>query len=130
MLNGIETHFNAEGNIELPTVLQLGIYHIAQEALNNVLKHASASDVSVHLARDGHRVEMEIEDNGSGFDVHESSAGIGLQSMRERAEALGGVLCITSKTGAGTSPVRRPGARPPGVSQLGRATVCGCGVGK
>lgn len=98
-----EGPLHAEGNIQLPTVLQLGIYRIAQEALNNVLKHASASDVSVHLSRDGKRVEMEIEDNGSGFDVHESSAGIGLQSMHERAEALGGVLRITSKTGAGTS---------------------------
>ncbi len=101
--SGMETHFNAEGNIELPTVLQFGIYRIAQEALNNVLKHASASDVNVHLSRDGERIEMKIEDNGIGFDLNDSSAGIGLQSMRERAEAMGGVLRITSKMGAGTS---------------------------
>ncbi len=101
--SGMETHFGAEGNIELPSALQLGIYRIAQEALNNVLKHASASEVSLHLSRDGQRVEMEIEDNGNGFNVNDSSAGMGLQSMRERAEALGGVLRITSKIGAGTS---------------------------
>ncbi|MCP3907511.1 MAG: sensor histidine kinase, partial [Oceanicoccus sp.] len=77
---------------------------IAQEALNNTLKHATATSVIVYLRVNDEWVELEIADNGQGFDTAATGkqGGIGLVSMRERAERLGGVLMISSTLGEGT----------------------------
>ncbi|MCP4593458.1 MAG: sensor histidine kinase, partial [bacterium] len=80
------------------------LYRIAQEALNNALKHAGASQVtlSVRFAEDS--VTLEVTDNGQGFDPADvqGKAGLGLISMRERAEKIGGQLTIHSAPGEGT----------------------------
>jgi signal transduction histidine kinase len=80
------------------------LYRIAQEALNNILKYSEASLVSVSLRGLSGFIELEVDDNGVGFDVLslESSCGIGLVSMRERTEKLGGCFSVTSKPGKGT----------------------------
>ena len=81
-------------------------YRIAQEALNNVAKHAHAGRVDVILSkRDGHAL-MIVEDDGVGFEpasIHNTTRGIGLLTMRERAMLAGGSLDIESQTGRGTS---------------------------
>jgi signal transduction histidine kinase len=73
--------------------------------LNNTLKHAAATVVTVHIRTNAHQVELEVIDNGQGFDAHPSGeqGGIGLNSMRERAEKRGGALLVTSAPGNGTS---------------------------
>jgi signal transduction histidine kinase len=82
------------------------ILRIAQEALQNALRHAGASHVDVRLqAVDGH-LRVAVADDGVGFDPDEPglrSRHLGLTSMQERARALGGTLSIASRPGAGTT---------------------------
>lgn len=100
--SGMETDIIAEGEFDLPSDIQVGMYRIAQEALNNALKHASATQVMVRLLEGGQKVEMEIEDNGIGFDPDQSFGGLGITSMRERADEIGGKMTIVSKYDQGT----------------------------
>jgi signal transduction histidine kinase/pSer/pThr/pTyr-binding forkhead associated (FHA) protein len=90
---------------DLPTSLEEGLYWIALEALNNALKHTRATTVRVRLNVDNNLVEMEVKDNGQGFDLQAAAAssGVGLVSMRERARALGGSLSVVSTVGQGTT---------------------------
>ena len=89
--------------------IEAAVYRIAQEALNNILKHARASRVNISLTRrtDG-MILFRVEDDGVGFDVQEMSAGgprshkMGLLGMRERIACLGGRFTITSSKGTGT----------------------------
>jgi signal transduction histidine kinase len=84
------------------------LYRIAQEALNNALKHASPSSVAVTLRVEGEpparRIALQVADDGCGFDVGTmgGAGGIGRDSMRERAEQAGGILTIHSALGEGT----------------------------
>ena len=94
-----------DGDAKLQDHVEEGLYFIAQEALNNALKHADADSVTVRItSRDGF-VQIEVQDNGNGFEISPTgdSGGIGLSSMRERAEDLGGSLAITSAPGNGTN---------------------------
>jgi CheY-like chemotaxis protein len=77
-------------------------YRIAQEALRNVSKHAKASDVEVKLAATGQALQLSIIDSGVGFDTAGVSSGLGLYSMRERAELASGSFSVTSEPGCGT----------------------------
>jgi signal transduction histidine kinase len=82
------------------------ILRIAQEALQNALKHADADQVEVRLRSDDGRLVLEVEDDGVGFDPGAPGARsrrLGLTSMEERAERLGGTLEIRSAPGAGTT---------------------------
>lgn len=101
---GVDAHLLVEGEVELPTSVEEGLYRIAQEALNNILKHAAATSVTVRFYREDDLVALEIADNGAGFDPDAMTdhGGMGLVSMRERAERLGGSLTILSAPDAGT----------------------------
>jgi signal transduction histidine kinase len=81
--------------------LHLGIYRILQEQLNNVLKHAGASKVSVHLKRYKDMIHLSVTDNGKGFTVQGNKSGIGLMNMQTRAENLNGTFHLESKPGQG-----------------------------
>jgi PAS domain S-box-containing protein len=84
--------------------VKVAMYRIAQEALNNVVKHAQArhANVSLHYAPSG-RPTLRIEDDGHGFDLSSIPAGhLGVGIMRERAEAVGATLVIESQPGRGT----------------------------
>jgi signal transduction histidine kinase len=86
---------------------EIALFRIAQEGLNNILKHAEATSVSICLEVDETAVLLEVQDNGNGFDINnqteQSTAGFGLHSMRERAEALRGRFRINSIPGQGTT---------------------------
>jgi len=91
------------GECQCPTDVQIAFYRITQEAINNINKHARASQAFVNLRCDHDRLILRIGDNGRGFDsesrlVHR----MGLQIMSERAEAVGAVLTINSQSGQGT----------------------------
>jgi PAS domain S-box-containing protein len=81
------------------------LYRIAQEALNNVSKHAAATRVWIVLERCGADLRLEIRDDGRGFDPEAGAAasGLGLIGMRERAQLVGGALTVSSRTGDGTT---------------------------
>lgn len=116
---GVEVRLLGDTDIELPVVIEEGLYRIAQEALNNALKHAMASRVTIRINLDGDRVKLEVADNGRAFDVAsvEGGGGMGLRNMRERAERLNGSLNIVSRHGEGTTisatvPLRQSWSRP------------------
>jgi signal transduction histidine kinase/putative methionine-R-sulfoxide reductase with GAF domain len=102
---GMNARLTVDGEFKLDASTELALYRIAQEALNNTLKHAGASEVHVNLQRVQNTVSLAIHDNGCGFDLREKSTGggMGLTNMQERSAALGGVLEIISHPGAGTS---------------------------
>ncbi|MCX4766561.1 histidine kinase [Streptomyces sp. NBC_01275] len=80
----------------LPAALQVAMYRITAEALNNVVRHSHADRArAVVSAADG-RVSLRIADNGDGFAAHQDGAGVGLRSMAERSEELGGAFTLTS----------------------------------
>ena len=93
---------------EIPIHLRTVIYRIIQEAFNNVAKHSRAEFVHLRLQRRNRSIELMISDNGDGFDldralsVQRNRRGIGLASMRERAELSGGHFSIESLIGEGT----------------------------
>ena len=100
---GVETQLSVDTALALPAAVEQALYQIAQEALNNVLKHARATIVTVRLRGEEARAILEIADNGCGFDVRAVRAGgLGLTSMRERAAQLDAALEINSALGAGT----------------------------
>jgi len=101
---GVEVHLLADPELELPSLVEKELYRVAQEALNNAIKHAAATVVTIRLdTLDGY-VELEVVDNGRGFDpaTLAGERGIGLSSMEERVKGLGGVLTIRSAPGEGT----------------------------
>lgn len=101
---GVEVQMLTENYQTQPASLEAELYHVIQEALNNVLKHAAASEVVVSLTQTGQHLHVNIEDNGQGFDVETlaESSGFGLASMQERVEKFGGNLTLTSRPGHGT----------------------------
>ncbi len=89
--------------VVLPAEVQVAFYRVCQEALNNVAKHAKARRVEIDLQHEGTAVELHIRDDGKGFDPEQTVSGhYGLGMMRERAEAVGALLTITSQPGHGT----------------------------
>jgi len=101
---GVEARLLVEGEVELPALVEGALYRIALEALNNALKHASATAVTVRISPDGEAISLEVADNGRGFDpaATRGGGGMGLTTMRERAERLGGTMTILSAPGEGT----------------------------
>jgi signal transduction histidine kinase len=101
---GVEVDYQVQGEISLPPRVEEALYHIAQEALNNALKHAAATRISLLLSQQEDKVSLTITDNGAGFrllDLSESG-GLGLTSMRERVDSLGGDLAIDTEVGGGS----------------------------
>ena len=98
-----------DASVDLPAAVEGAFYRIAQEALNNALKHSQPSSVTVTLRKEGsltnRRVAMEVTDDGKGFEpgAGDGAGGIGLPSMRERAERVGGTLTIHSTPDQGTT---------------------------
>jgi len=98
----MDVRLEAPEGIRLPPAVEEGLYRIAQEALNNALKHSRATNVRVTLSVGGDSVYLAVRDNGQGFDpTAEHIAGLGLTSMRERAAELGGELRIDAAPGKG-----------------------------
>jgi signal transduction histidine kinase len=89
---------------DLPPAVKLSLYRITQEALNNVAKHSRATQAAIRLhVEDNGQVELSISDNGQGFEPGSVSANsLGLGIMRERANAIGATLDISTEKGKGT----------------------------
>ncbi len=102
---GLRTALYIEGEERLSPALQEQIYHIAQEALTNVLKHARAREVTISLAFGEGSIRLEICDNGRGFDpaTVQTMGGLGIAGMHERSREIGGALAIQSAPGQGTT---------------------------
>ena len=108
------THFGVEAHFEVVGVgteryrphIEINLYRIAQEALNNIHKHAAAKCVEVVLMRRGGELVLSIEDDGRGFDplhAQQEGRGLGLTGMQERATLVGGTLQIERAASGGTT---------------------------
>jgi signal transduction histidine kinase len=100
----LEVNVTIDGNdaLSLPLDVRIAFFRITQEALNNIVKHAQAKKVDVYLWRAEGQAKMIIRDNGHGFNVNSSSAGIGLKSMMERSHHVGAQVQVVSEPGQGT----------------------------
>jgi two-component system nitrate/nitrite sensor histidine kinase NarX len=95
---------NVKGQKTLPANVQVALYRLCQEGLNNIAKHAGADQVEINLQFEADTVEAHIHDDGCGFDPANVTTGQhGLSIMRERADAIGATLSIDSQPGHGTS---------------------------
>ena len=100
--SGIELSINFEGHEQLSLAIRETLFRIAQEALANVARHSSARHVDVFLEYGTNSVTLIVKDYGHGFDTGAKHDGLGLHSMQERTEALGGSFTIDSAPGQGT----------------------------
>jgi PAS domain S-box-containing protein len=99
----IPVDVTVDGEYVLPTEVQIAFYRVCQEALNNIAKHARASQVKINLKHEEGIIELRIHDDGQGFDSNQIFSGhYGLRMMYERSEAVGAQLTITSRPGDGT----------------------------
>ena len=94
--------------ISLAPHQEVAVYRIAQEALNNIWRHAAATAVAVSLRREGAEIVLRIADDGRGFDLEAQRSGrpetsFGLLGMVERAELIGGRLAVDGAAGVGTT---------------------------
>jgi two-component system, NarL family, sensor kinase len=106
-LAGVEVEVDVD-SVDLPPHVEVALYRIAQEALQNVVKHAEASTVLIRLAAGDDGVRLVVTDDGGGFDEDtvagaEDRHSYGLVGIRERAELIGARLTITSRPGTGTA---------------------------
>ncbi|HKI86551.1 MAG TPA: GAF domain-containing protein [Thermoanaerobaculia bacterium] len=118
---GLTIRFKSRGftGDRLPAAVETGLYRIAQEAITNVVRHSQASRVDVLVMHLGDRVQLVIEDDGIGFRLDSTwrTDRIGLISMRERAEALGGTLTIETSPGMGTTVVAEVSSADPNLDR-------------
>ena len=92
-----------EGEFDLDPEIKLALYRITQEALNNIAKHAQATQASIQLSHNGQGIALVIRDNGIGFNLDDVQAtSLGLDIMRERSEEIGAELRVSSEPGNGT----------------------------
>jgi signal transduction histidine kinase len=100
----LQVTLSTDGEQKLPPDVQVTLYRVAQEALNNIVKHADARTAQVQLRRRSHRVELQVIDDGRGYDPSTIPPGhLGVSIMRERVDAIGATLVIRSRPGRGSS---------------------------
>lgn len=100
----IKVHFDSNlpfMDAEIPQTLQLTMFRIAQEQLNNIMKHAEATTVSVKLWRSAKEIHLQITDNGKGFDTNKQRAGLGLNNIFSRVEQYKGKVRLQTNPGEG-----------------------------
>jgi two-component system, NarL family, sensor kinase len=104
-------NFNVKWNISglndrLEDYLEIAIFRIIQELMNNIVKHAKVNEAKIELVKNGSMINILVQDNGVGFDMQELGSirkGTGLQSIRNRAKLLNGKIDIVSEPGKGTA---------------------------
>jgi signal transduction histidine kinase len=102
---GVRAEMEVEGERRLSIAVEQELYRIAQEALNNIMKHARAQHVTLRVRFDDKAVSLQIHDDGAGFDMRsiENGGGMGLHSFAARAAKIGGQVTVDSEPGQGTT---------------------------
>jgi NarL family two-component system sensor histidine kinase LiaS len=99
---GVRVDVRAQGERSLPLQFEQTLFRITQEALANVARHSQANGVEILLVYEADKITLAVLDDGQGFNVDRKRSGLGLHSMRERAESLQGSLSIESVPDEGT----------------------------
>ena len=100
--SGIAIETRIEIAARLSADAERAVYRLCQEGLNNVVKHSEASRATLAATQTNGELTLRVADDGAGFDASQASSGVGLRSMRERVELLGGTFRIASRPGGGT----------------------------
>lgn len=101
-VNKVSIKLNITQGTLLPPDVALCFFRVIQEALNNVVQHSNAENVSIDFMITDGTAHLRIADDGSGFDTSLPNSGLGLQGMRERLRMMGGQFAVDSSPGAGT----------------------------
>jgi signal transduction histidine kinase/DNA-binding response OmpR family regulator len=108
-LDSVELRANIESDLiirgdfeDLPPDVEDQLFHIAQEALNNSLRHAHASRVTVELLEEKNKLRLSVVDDGKGFDIGQETTGMGLGNIRDRAKSINADAAIKSEVDQGT----------------------------
>ncbi len=104
-IKNVVLHFTGDddmSDIKLPLEFRKNIYLIFKEALNNALKYSQASEINISISRDRHRMHLQIDDNGIGFNTNNHTGGNGLKNMEQRAREIRSTLQLVSEPGKGT----------------------------
>jgi len=102
---GVKTQLLVNSAVDIPKAIEGELYYLIQEALNNVLKHARATSVTIEIEADRDQISVKITDDGVGFDPDSllNRGGMGLVNMRERTEKLGGELTVLAEPEKGST---------------------------
>jgi signal transduction histidine kinase len=101
--SNIDAQLIAQGDFKnLPQNVEDELFNIAQEALNNSLRHSKAGSVMVRLQENQGKITLSVGDDGIGFNTSTKHSGMGLSNMQERANSIAGELSIHSEVGHGT----------------------------
>ena len=102
----IEFSFKVDDNVDaskkFSSVEGMNIHRIIQEAINNSLKHANATEIKVRVSEQNDKLKFMVSDNGNGFDINTAEKGNGLLNMQKRVQEIGGELTIASNVNKGT----------------------------
>lgn len=102
----LKVHFAYDDQLCIPVEYYANIYRIVQEVVHNIVKHARATAVTIRIAKSGKAATVFIRDNGQGFNYDvalTSSSGLGLRSLKNRAEVMDGRVVVQSEPGRGTA---------------------------
>jgi signal transduction histidine kinase len=102
----LQIHFRYPENLHLPEEISINIYRAIQEVVHNCMKHAKASELQIIMGEKNGALTILCRDNGKGFDylrLSKESSGIGLKSLKNRTEMIGGTLQVESKEGKGSA---------------------------
>lgn len=104
LINGhsIKFEYNEKQEIKFDAFRELMIFRIVQEGINNIQKHAGATQAFISLQLENNKVVLLVNDNGLGFDMNETQKGFGLISIFNRSKLLGGSYSLKSEIGKGT----------------------------
>ncbi|RAI97714.1 histidine kinase [Chitinophaga skermanii] len=99
----VSTVFPSNTRVELEPAMQIILFRIIQEAMQNAIKHAQASNIQIHLEEKAQQLLVRIIDNGKGFNAKEPTAGLGIKNMQHRVHVLGGQITWESMLPQGTT---------------------------
>jgi NarL family two-component system sensor histidine kinase LiaS len=98
----VETDVTIINERRLPLEIEQSLYRVIQESLANVARHSEAKQVNVSITYNPESIEIQVSDDGVGFNINQRPTGLGLRSMQERVELINGALFIESEPGKGT----------------------------
>ena len=93
---------NVTSELSFSSIKGVNIFRVIQEGINNSIKYANATEISVNITESDSKINIEVADNGSGFDINSTELGNGLENMQKRIDEINGEISIHSENNKGT----------------------------